>query len=83
MKQNITSKQTAVSPILIKRKREKIDAKTENGKYHKNETVQEPKKKKKTIMETTIHININMNIIVQSPKHVQLISTPWGAVFQA
>ena len=47
MKQNITSKQTAVIPILIKIKKEKIDAKTENGKYHKNETVQEPIKKKK------------------------------------
>ena len=32
MRQNITSKQIAVSPILIKRKREKIDAETDNGK---------------------------------------------------
>ena len=47
MRQNITSKQIAVNPILIKRKREKIDAETDNGKYHKNETVQEGKKKKK------------------------------------
>jgi len=52
------------------------------GKYHKNETVQE-QKNKKTIMETSIHINIHMNIIVQSPRHIQLIATPWSAPCQA
>lgn len=31
-------------------------------------------------METSIHINIHMNIIVQSPRHVQLIATPWNAL---
>lgn len=83
MRQNITSKQIAVNPILIKRKREKIDAETDNGKYHKNETVQEGKKKKNRIMETSIHINIHMDIIVQSPRHIQLIATPWSAPCQA
>lgn len=79
MRQNITSKQIAVSPILIKRKREKIDAETENGKYRKNESPRIEKKKNR-IMETSIHINIHMNIIVQSPRHVQLIATPWNAL---